>query len=102
MVASFRCVPVAHAFRRFGDALSTLCRKDRSEKVAFPAPPPLESIFAEFATPQEYDSTSISSLCLESWDSPLMSPIFAKMSDAILRHLLSDGWLDRPRRPVEN
>jgi len=56
MVASFRCVPVAHAFSRFGDALSMLCRKDRSVKVAFPAPPPLASIFAEFVTPQEYDS----------------------------------------------
>jgi hypothetical protein len=26
---------------------------------------------------------------LESWDSPLMSPIFAKMSDAILIHLVT-------------
>ena len=37
----------------------------------------------EFATPQENESTSISSLCLASTDSPLMSPIFAKMSVAI-------------------
>src|SRR5512143_3468326 len=84
MVASFRCAPVAHASNRFGDALSMLCRKERSVKVAFPAPPPV--IFAEFVTPQEYDSTSISSLCLESWDSPLMSPTFAKISDAIWVH----------------
>ena len=42
---------------------------------------------AVFATPQENDSTSISSLCLSSRDSPLMSPIFAKMSDAIWIHL---------------
>ena len=36
-----------------------------------------------FVTPHENESTSISSLCLSSSDSPLMSPIFAKMSDAI-------------------
>src|SRR5262245_40157429 len=34
-------------------------------------------------TPQDHDSTSTSSLCLTSRDSPLMSPIFAKMSAAI-------------------
>ena len=45
-------------------------------------------MFAGFVTPQENDSTSISSLCLDSWDSPLMSPIFAKMSDAIWIHLV--------------
>jgi hypothetical protein len=36
-----------------------------------------------FVTPHENESTSISSLCFESSDSPLISPIFAKMSDAI-------------------
>src|SRR5262249_58368623 len=36
-----------------------------------------------FVTPQEYDSTSTSSLCLSSRDSPLISPIFAKMSAAM-------------------
>ena len=35
-----------------------------------------------FVTPQDQLSTSISSLCLSSSDSPLMSPSFAKMSDA--------------------
>src|SRR2546427_8295442 len=41
-------------------------------------------------TPHDHESTSTSSLCLESSDSPLMSPIFAKMSDAITK-LLSYG-----------
>src|SRR6516225_4226565 len=50
-------------------------------------PPPLPvGMCAEFVTPQEYDSTSTSSLCLSSRDSPLMSPIFAKMS-AAMEHL---------------
>src|SRR3977135_3812763 len=57
---------------------------DRSWKVALPAPaPPPGPMVAPLVTPQENDSTSISSLCLASADSPLMSPIFAKMSDAI-------------------
>src|SRR6476659_2039887 len=43
-------------------------------------------------TPHDHESTSISSLCFESSDSPLMSPIFAKMSDAITM-LLSYGAL---------
>src|SRR5262245_55952455 len=62
---------------------------ERSWKVALPAPPPLPppvGMCAEFVTPQEYDSTSTSSLCLASRDSPLMSPIFAKMS-AAMEHL---------------
>src|SRR6478609_11552379 len=57
---------------------------DRSWKVARPAPPPPPvPALPVFVTPQENESTSISSLCLASSDSPLMSPIFAKMSDAI-------------------
>src|SRR5215831_18395104 len=50
---------------------------ERSWKVALPAPPPLPpppvGMCAKFVTPQEYDSTSTSSLCLSSRDSPLMS-----------------------------
>ena len=45
-----------------------------------PLPDPADP---EFETPQENENTSISSLCLASSDSPLMSPIFAKMSVAI-------------------
>src|SRR6478736_7508438 len=57
---------------------------ERSLKVALPAPPPPpEPMVPVFVTPQENDSTSISPGCLTSTDSPLMSPIFAKMSDAI-------------------
>src|SRR5262249_16014683 len=60
---------------------------ERSWKVALPAPPPLPpppvGMCAEFVTPQEYDSTWTSSLCLSSRDSPLISPIFAKMSAAM-------------------
>ena len=64
--------------------MSILWTMERSWKVALPAPAPLPvAIVAEFVTPQEKDSTSISSLCLSSRDSPLMSPIFAKMSDAM-------------------
>src|SRR5262245_12233586 len=37
--------------------------------------------------PQDHESTSISPLCLSSNDSPLMSPIFAKISDAITKLL---------------
>jgi len=55
-----------------------------SWKLALPSPPPLPcAMEPALFTPHEYDSTSISSLCLSSSDSPLMSPIFAKMSDAI-------------------
>src|SRR5262249_36150696 len=46
-------------------------------------PPPPVDVDPEFVTPQENESTSISSLCLESTDSPLMSPILAKISVAI-------------------
>src|SRR5262245_24528181 len=58
---------------------------ERSWNVARPAPPPLPpgEIDVAFVTPHENESTSISSLCLSSIDSPLMSPSFAKMSDAI-------------------
>src|SRR5262245_31908319 len=57
---------------------------ERSWNVALPAPPPPpEGMCAVLVTPQEYDSTSTSSLCLSSRDSPLMSPIFAKMSAAM-------------------
>src|SRR5580765_442892 len=42
-------------------------------------------------TPQDQESTSTSSLCLLSSDSPLMSPIFAKMSDAITELLSYDA-----------
>src|SRR5215831_4507875 len=65
---------------------------ERSWKVALPAPPPPPvPIWPGFVTPQEYDSTSTSSLCLLSVDSPLMSPIFAKMSTAT----------DSPRQSIE-
>src|SRR5262249_10442409 len=78
---------------------------ERSWKVALPAPPPLPvGMCAEFVTPQEYDSTSTSSLCLSSRDSPLMSPIFAKMS-AATEHLNAsssdwrpDGARTQPKR----
>src|SRR5678815_3785319 len=84
MVASLRCVPVAHALMSSGDALSILWTMERSWNVALPAPPPPpEGIAAWFVTPHENESTSISSLCLSSSDSPLISPIFAKMSEAI-------------------
>src|SRR5262245_16455735 len=106
MVASFRCTPVAHARSRLGDALSILWTMTRSWKVALPAPPPLPVLIAGFVTPQEYDSTSISSLCLASRDSPLMSPSLAKMSIAIWIHSndrrSTDGRTDHEgRRRVE-
>src|SRR5262245_45022215 len=57
---------------------------ERSLKVARPpTPPPPEEPEAGWATPHENESTSISSLCVASVDSPLMSPILAKMPDAI-------------------
>src|SRR4051794_6607788 len=60
-----------------------LCVNERSWKVGLPAPPPLPSLVARgLTTPQDQLRTSISSLCFESSDSPLMSPIFAKMSGA--------------------
>src|SRR5262245_15540633 len=87
MVASLMCVPVAHAFSSDGDALSRLWTIVKSWNVALPAPapPPAPELTWAFVTPHENESTSISSLCLLSRDSPLMSPIFAKMSDAIAR-----------------
>src|SRR3954470_25007803 len=60
------------------------CVNVMSWNAALPSPPPLpEDIEPAFETPHEYDSTSISSLCLSSSDSPLISPSFAKMSAAI-------------------
>src|SRR5262245_24783967 len=58
---------------------------ERSWKVALPAPPPPPPVpmVPVFVTPQEYDSTSTSSLCLLSLESPLMSTIFARMSVAM-------------------
>src|SRR5215471_18775250 len=54
---------------------------ERSWNVALPAPPPPPvPTCTGFVTPQEYDRTSTSSLCLSSVDSPLISPSFAKMS----------------------
>ena len=46
----------------------------------------------EIVTPHENEWTSISSLCLASVDSPLMFPIFAKMSDAMWMLLLEEGF----------
>src|SRR5690349_3857489 len=83
IVASLMCSPTAHARSRLGDALSMPCVKTMSWKVALPAPPPAPVIDWELLTPQENDRTSISPLCLSSADSPLMSPILAKMSAAI-------------------
>ena len=40
IVASLMCSPVAHAFSRTGDALSTWWVKLKSLKLAFPSPPP--------------------------------------------------------------
>ena len=85
MVASFKCRPVAHADSSFGVALSIAWTIDKSWKVALPAPPPPPVGDPPLlVTPHENDITSISSLCLASSDSPLMSPIFAKMSDAMV------------------
>src|SRR4030095_16033911 len=67
-----------------GAALAMRGTMDRSWKVALPAPaPPPEAMEPAFVTPHENESTSISFLCLSSSDSPLISPSFAKMSDAI-------------------
>src|SRR5262245_17637070 len=94
IVASFRCCPVAQPFRSAGEALSILCVKERSWNVAFPAPPPLPTPCGlRLSTPQDQLRTSISSLCLSSIDSPLMSPSFAKMSDATMT---SPAWPIRP------
>src|SRR4029078_13348454 len=83
IVASFRCCPVAQPFSKSGEALSILWVKERSWKVAFPLPPPLPVRGAlAFVTPQDQLSSSISSLCLSSSDSPLMPPSVAQMSDA--------------------
>src|SRR6185436_19355363 len=78
------CSPEAHAFNSTGDALSTWWVKLKSLKLALPSPPPPPWAMVPLCcTPQDHESTSTSSLCLLSRDSPLMSPSFAKMSDAI-------------------
>src|ERR1043166_1532054 len=86
-----------------GEALSILWTMERSWNVALPAPPPPPAEVAPvFVTPHENESTSISSLCLASSDSPLMSPIFAKMSDAIwilLKKLRPANQMIRRPRP---
>src|SRR6478609_10286045 len=61
----------------------TISRSSNTALPVAPPPPPPEPVEPVFETPQENESTSISSLCLASTDSPLMSPIFAKMSVAI-------------------
>ena len=56
IVASLMCSPVAHAFIRTGDALSTLCMKLKSLKLALPAPPPPPpAIVPVCDTPQDHD-----------------------------------------------
>jgi hypothetical protein len=79
IVASFRCLPVAQASMSRGDALSTLWTMDRSGKVGLPVPTPVAPPLDALVTPHENERTSILSLCLASCDSPLMSPIFAKI-----------------------
>src|SRR4029077_327904 len=72
----------------------------RSWKVALPTPPPpIEITEPGFVTPHENDSTSISSLCLSSIDSPLMSPSFAKISDAMRHSYQSAYTVSRPNPP---
>ena len=84
IVASLRCTPVAHAFRRLGDALSIRCVNTKSLKLALPAAAPLPPATPPaWLTPHDQESTSTSSLCLPSSDSPLMSPSFMKMSAAM-------------------
>ena len=87
-VASLMCSPVAQAFMSNGDAESIRCMKLKSAKLALPAPPPGPVTDPDCATPQDHESTSTSSLCLASLDSPLMSPILAKMSLAMDTPLL--------------
>src|SRR4051812_46444855 len=83
-VASLMCSPVAHFVISTGDALSTACMKLRSEKLAFPAPPPPPWLIVPvWDTPNDHDRMSISPVCFESLDSPLMSPSFKNTSTAI-------------------
>src|SRR3954471_18598989 len=102
IVASFRCTPVAHACISTGDALSILCVYERSRKEDLPAPAPVPAAaVAGFETPQDQLRISISSLCLSSSDSPLMSPSLAKMSAAMTNLLRRADPITADRAELE-
>ena len=89
---------LAHRDRRFLDVLAGRARLQQDRRRLVDVMGEVEVVEARLAlrrrrrrapieplcvTPQDHESTSTSSLCLASSDSPLMSPIFAKMSAAI-------------------
>ena len=78
-VTVFRCSPVQQALKRLGEDLSVFFTKLKSCSATLPVPPPppLENAPA-LVPPKLHDSSSISSLCLSSVDSPLPPSIFRK------------------------
>ena len=77
---------MAQAFIRLGEDLSRWWVKVRSWKLTLPDPPPPPwPRLPDWDRPHAQDSTSISSLCLASRDSPLIVPIRAKIELAIMR-----------------
>src|SRR5262245_45657905 len=82
--ASSKCLPVEQASISVGDALSISCVTLISLRFALPVPPPPPSpIVPVLDTPKDHEWSSISSLCAASFDSPLTSPSFKKISVAI-------------------
>ena len=77
--AFLMCWPVAARLNNSGDALLTFVVKCMSWKLTLPAPPPPPEENAPVCdAPQLNDSISIVSLCLESFDSPLMPSISSR------------------------
>src|SRR5688572_14538967 len=78
-VASFAACPITPCMINCGVAVSTNLVSSRSW-MHFGAMAPRFTLPVPVDMPHDQDSTSISSLCLESWDSPLMPLILRNMS----------------------
>src|SRR5690606_34225520 len=95
-LASLMCVPLHAATIRAVELESTHLVSEISCTLTLPAPAPVPAwAVPDWLRPQLQASTSISSACLSSYDSLLISPILMNMSTAMM-------LLHPVRQPAEN